>query len=524
MSRFELTPAHIAAANRTRRTILHYDAYTVAVECGSLKAPDGMTMTDAYRMRLWGVIDHLPNQIDSIHWDACFLDQSAFCRRSQLLPVSTPGPFEALWNEGMDAYDEYISGCRQRGLECILTHRVSGTDMGAFTELKCTHPEYYLKDWMEMADMASPGMRQVKLDMFREILELYDFDGYEIDFCRHTPFLEPGRQWELRECVTQFMRDLRALTLSFEERADHPILLSARVPRTPEGCREDGLDIETWANEALVDTLTVGSRAFEVDIPGFRRVTGSAIPLFPCFDAHHQTDGYADPAPEVLHGVFANWWAQGADGIVIFNQWACDVETYRKTAENPFTHPRTPQPDVIPVMGDPALLCPLDKTFVAERRGGYPWYNGFANNNLDRQLPIVLKNNGTSEKIRLTVSDPIAREARRVRRAELRLVIYGLLDGDRLDILLNGAPVTGETDSQWPDKELLPLQPERVSGFHTDLLPDNETRFSRIVCPISPALLRMGENMVTVSLRRAHGYPYCATAELERVEIAVQYN
>ena len=54
---FRLAPEHIRAANRARRSILLYDARTVAVECGGLKAPEGLSLLDAYRLRLWNYID-----------------------------------------------------------------------------------------------------------------------------------------------------------------------------------------------------------------------------------------------------------------------------------------------------------------------------------------------------------------------------------------------------------------------------------------------------------------------------------
>ena len=98
-----------------------------------------------------------------------------------------------------------------------------------------------------------------------------------------------------------------------------------------------------------------------------------------------------------------------------------------------------------------------------------------------------------------------------------------MLEGDELEIRLNGVPVTGVIDSEWKDKELRPLREERVSGFHTELLEETGELFTRIVCAVAPRMLRRGENVVTASIRRASGYPYCAAAELERVEIAVVY-
>ncbi len=516
-----LTPEHVRAAARTRRTILQYDAKTVAVECGGLRAPEGMSLADAYRARLWGYIDTCIGQLDSIHWDACFSDQFAFCRRGSLPQDSDP-VFLALREQGFDAYDEFISGCRKRGLECFLSHRVSGPDEGGVEPLKREHPEYYLKDWTRMTNFAVPGMREYKLGVLREIAELYDFDGYSLDFCRHTPFLEPGRQWELRENVTEFLRELRKATLELEAKRGHPILLSARVPETAEGCRQDGLDIAEWAKERLVDSLTVGSRSFEVDLESFRRETGSSIRLFPCFDAHHQSDAYADPPAEVLDAVFANWWDQGADGIVLFNLYACDWDTYRSTAAAPFrTHGHSLE-QVLPVLGDSALLAPLDKTFVVERRGGYPWENGAANNNRGKQLPRVLKNSGAPETVFLQVCDPVA-ERGDLSELFLDVLVYGVLPGDRLSVRFNGAELDGETEDGVADRQIRPLQPEYVSGYHTDLLPERQERFTRMRCRVAPGDVLRGRNAVSVSILRSLDYPNLATAELERAELHVKY-
>ncbi len=517
-----LSPEHIAAAHRTRRSILHYDARTVATECGGLKAPEGMSLFEAYRLRLWNYIDNIIGQVDSIHWDTCFSDEIAFCHRSKL-PTENQPVFKQLAEEGVDCYDEYISGSRSRGLECILTHRISGPNVGGDHPFKIAHPEFYIKDWALQPNLACEEIRKLKLHMFEDIIADYDFDGYEVDFCRHTPFLEPGHQWELREHVTQFMRELRLLTLEAEKKYNHPVLLSARVPETADGCKKDGLDLKKWAQEGLVDTLTIGSRSFEVDIESIRKETEGRIKLFPCFDAHHQTDAYADPAPEILYGVFANWWAQGADGITLFNLYACDWETYLNTCAKAFTPHRHPLEQVLPVLGDEKLLAPLDKTFVVERKGGYPWENGFANNNNYKQLPVILKNDGCPEMVSLYVADPISHNAAKIKSLYLNVQIFGVLPDDTVDILFNGVALKGEINHNYPDKQIRPLQPELVSGYHTDWIPERSERFTRICCQVMPDLVARGTNFVTVSINRAYGYPYLIKAELERVELAVKY-
>ena len=59
---------------------------------------------------------------------------------------------------------------------------------------------------------------------------MYSFDGFELDFARHTPCLPPGRQWELREHATAFVRGVREMLLAVAEERGTPILLAAKVP------------------------------------------------------------------------------------------------------------------------------------------------------------------------------------------------------------------------------------------------------------------------------------------------------
>lgn len=517
-----LSKEHTSAANRVRRTILQYDARTVATECGGLKALENTSLLDAYRMRLWGYVDSAIGQLDSIHWDACFSDEIAFCHKSVMSKENQP-IFKQLFQDGVDIYDEFISGCRKRGLECILTHRVSGPDVGGEHSFKKTHPEYYIMDWCLNPDFSHVEIHDLKLHMFEEIISNYDFDGYEIDFCRHTPFLTPGHQWDLRDHVTNFMYKLRLLTLKAEEKWHHPVLLSARIPETADNCRGDGLDLRTWAQNHLVDTLTIGSRSFEVDIESIRRETEGAVKLYPCFDAHHQTDAYADPNPEVLYGVFSNWWAQGADGISLFNLYACDWATYIKTCEKEFTPHRHPLEQILPVLGDEKLLSPFDKTYVVERRGGYPWEHGYANNNNTKQLPLIISNDGTPRTVILYAGDPIAHNAANVSNLYLDVELFGVRPEDTTEVVFNGILLNGEADFNYPDKQIKPLQPEHVSGYHTDYLPDRSERFMKIHCPLQPGMVTRGHNFITVSVRRTYPYPYTIKAELERVELAVKY-
>ena len=63
-----------------------------------------------------------------------------------------------------------------------------------------------------------------------------------------------------------------------------PLLLAARVPEDLIGCHFDGMDVETWVRDFLVDILVVGTRTANADIAAFRHmVKGTPIKIYPEF-------------------------------------------------------------------------------------------------------------------------------------------------------------------------------------------------------------------------------------------------
>lgn len=170
-----------------------------------------------------------------------------------------------------------------------------------------------------------------------------------------------GRQWEMREHVTEFMHMVRTMLLEVAQQRSRPFLLAARVPQTVEGCRADGFDLQAWAEQQLVDVLTLGSRSMDVDVEGVRAIVGDDVQLQPCFDDHHATDGYRYASIEVLRGVFANHFQRGANSVVTFN-WSMVMPELAKSVGGevaPLTHQVAFQE-----IGDPATMAGKDKVFA----------------------------------------------------------------------------------------------------------------------------------------------------------------
>ena len=487
--------------------------------------------------------DEPDSQIGAIWWDIGMGSWAVY--PSQVLPQFEHAGLQLWRDQGLDWVAEIIAATRRRGLEVFWNHRVSEVDITPTPELepgfalmmdelnpvKAAHPDWVVKTWwwQGLWNYANPGLRQYQLDILTELVTNYDLDGLQLDFARHIPCLPVGRQWELRAGVTEFLRSVRLMLLEVAARKGHPLLLAARIPQTLEGCREDGLDVATWASEGLVDILTLGSRSMDVDVAAFREiVAGRNIKLQPCFDDHHATDGYRSQPIEFLRGVLANWWQQGADSVATFN-WSnaapelCEEMIARRWGRGMFNEPGpVSHGQAYREVGDPAGMARRDKVFAVERRGGYPWAEGYFNRNDDAPLPTVLRNDGEPTVLRMRLSDPLREDAGQIERLILRAVLFGAREGDAIAASLNGVELqVVEEDHGWRDGQIMSPAPQPASGGDSFPIDPNQ-RLLRVDFAIPPEACEQGTNQVAVRLSKR--VPYCAMdIVLEKLEVSVAY-
>lgn len=414
-----LSKEHLAALDRRRRVVVNFDAsYFIVSQVEDVASKLDLPFTFA---------DDPQTHIDSIWWS--WGEGHIAPYPSKLLPLYDGEKYRRWVRDGIDVVETYLKATKQRNLEAFFSYRINGgdNDLGptAVIPLKEQHPEWlHTMPWgIKVWDFKFPEVRQYKLDILREAAENYDFDGLDIDYARNAIVLQAGQQWTHRDSITQFMRSVRAMLQEIAAQRGRPYLLAARVGQTIEGNRLDGLDVETWAREQLVDIFVLGCRSFEADVYGFRRITAATpIKLYVALDDHHTTDGYCWPPIEVFRGVWSNWYRQGVDGVQTFNfKLSGDVRHHQAYTE----------------MGDPEKLKYLDKHFVLQRRGGghgpsvvpnpEDWHTPrymYGNTNLLAQLPATLNNDGKADTLlELFVGDDLAGEAQRVRSINLRVLL-----------------------------------------------------------------------------------------------------
>lgn len=530
---FTFSPEHRAAVNRQRRIFFQYDpAADIQLEGGFGSAMEPLM---GY---VFDFADMPGSQLDAICIDVS--NEGVAHHESRILrPIEHPGLVK--WRaEGLDYFDALIRHGHKRGKEIwwgLRMNEVERGDLAAYAKpdggkprlspdvrnpVKAAHPDWLIRCWWWQGfwNYAVKEVRDYRLSIIREVVERYDFDGVHLDFLRHTPHLPPGRQWEHRAHLTTFMRDVRSMLQDRAAKRGRPFLLAARVPDSVGGCHTDGLDIETWAAEGLVDVLVLGTRTMDVDVAAFRTAMGgSPVKLIPSFDCFHATDGYyGDQSPDLLCGVFGNYLFQGADGVGIFNGPAGSVEhAARIGVQQQDAAVREYHSEFLTMVGSLGTLAGRPRSYAIERRGGYAHCEGHGSANAQAPLPVDLRYDGAAAVLSLRVWETVQPGTA----ASLRLVLFNHVDGDDVLVRLNDVALTRSlVDPQWKDARIFsPLpQPETVT-------PGNivrklaEQRLTRVEFTVPVESLKRGANTLTIAVNRTGPFPPSRPVKVEKVEL-----
>ena len=497
-----LSEAHLAAVARRRRLLLQEDA-NMPMEAFSLPIARWLD----FRFRH---CDTPGCQIDGIWWDIGLAEDTYAVYDSRILPRLRLAGFDQWCEQGVDWVGELVKGCHARGLEAFWSNRicpvdfpqpfVPGTpvphaDPSRRNPLKAAHPDWVNPCWWPQGlwNLAHAEVRERKVAILRELLALHPLDGIQLDFARHTPCLPPGREWEHRAHATAFVRMVRQMMLEVEAETGHPRLLAARVGETIDANHRDGLEVDAWLREGLLDIVNLGGRTTTVDVAGFRAVaTPAPVAVCVSFDGHHTNDGYYFPPAEYLRGVFRNFRLQGADCISLFN-WACaPPELYDELGLPGMMKCRQHSAAVF-AAGDLATLAG-DCTYAVERRGGYPWAGNAIYRNEDRPLPVAL--GPVPVVLPLLVCDGPRGAA-----AELRVVLRKADAGTPPCAWLNGIEVPlAIRDEHWCDPQVYGDRPQPSAGawsFYSRADPEHDLVLAG--GSIEPAWLEPGANLVSLA-------------------------
>lgn len=422
-------------------------------------------------------------------------------------------------DRGLDMMRLILDETHKRGIKAYWHYRFSEVDRswsdpGKRNAVKTAHPDWVIKTWTEegLWNLASEELQQFKLDYIRKIMTQYDFDGICVDYLRHLPCLPVGRQWEYRDCATDFMAKLKTVMDSM----NREIQVGAKLPENRKSCQIDGFDLETWCDRKLVDFVVAGSRTIDVDVRWFKQLAdGNGIAVYPCWDTWHSSDAYHWQPEAFYRGVFANWIAQGADGIVGFNY----ISVPKNLREN-WCSPGNLNRDFTDFYGQVKAAQDPDtaKILVAERRGGYPYCTGAGGTNTFAPLPLAIPNIGAAAEVPVKVPENCSGKT-----VILRLVLSNAKEGkDSFLVWINGKEISTVTADfhhidaliHWPEHQ-------RFSGAGY-CYTDHPAELLELKAEIPTEWMLQGVNTVAVTPVRL-GFVGCDDViNVERAEISVE--
>lgn len=463
---------------------------------------------------LFHCVDKKGVKVDEIFWEThCFLPSESSCNNTKI--------YKKFQENFINIMELIIDECHKRGIKAYYNHRFSEVELyleDGRNEIKQKNKDWIIKTWWQegLWNLASPALREFKLNYITKIMTEYPFDGISIDFLRHLPCLPVGRQWENRECATEFIGKLKENM----NKLGRKVLVGAKLSENEKSCHSDGFDVEKWAKNGLVDFLIAGSRTVNPDICWYKNITkGTNTLVYACWDAWHLADACHNQTSDFYRGMLSNWISMGADGIVAFNFAPAPHEELSKLLppEKIIDCLGRDYSDFYNILSD-ENSGDKDLKYVAERRGGYPFLTGCGGNNVFAPLPAPIPNDETPLDIKIDVCGDFKN-----RDAEVRFVITNAKAScDKFKIFLNGTKIEKFSENySYTDQQI--FWPEPQPHIYTAAcLNSNPAPILEIKASVDGSMLKNGTNTLSIAtIDRTNYFLDSDSINVERAEIIV---
>ena len=416
--------------------------------------------------------------------------------------------------EGTDVIKASLERAKMHGMEAFISFRINDLhfadtasgNRATFPDFWFEHPEYWTHDttqgWHsgQAFDFSYPEVRQHKLNIIKEQLERYDMiDGYELDFMRFIVLFKTGEGREKAPLITEMVREIKHTIDSLSAVRGHKILLAVRVPVTVEGALDKGLDVKQWADEGLIDFVTIGVHwrgDTGIPVAKFRKEFGhNEIPLYASIDdgGYLPREFYSDG---MYRGMASHILGEGADGVYLFNYYFGDL--YNRQQNNlPLLEEgglvrRTRTPELLNEIGSLATLQGRNKIYCMSD-GVTDAYRALG----AAQLPVAVSS-GRATDLTIQIADSLKSYTPE------EMILF--LRTDRpanINLEVNGTKITEQ-------------KPEYVHLYDRDRGMRPENRMYAYILPAGS--LHQGENTIRMVDETLDNY-----FVVERVEMALKF-
>ncbi|MEM9834103.1 MAG: hypothetical protein AAF944_25955 [Bacteroidota bacterium] len=393
-----------------------------------------------------------------------------------------------------------IKIARQYNKEILLNYRLNDVHWGgpqvARPELQSKffleHPEYMVNPegtaWKDGAlNFAIPEVRQYLLQFYQEGLNRFDNDGILIDMMRNPTVFPPGKEWEYREHLTNFLRQVRHYVDHSKFATDgRKMTMGVRVPSTLEYCESKGMDVRTWVQEGLVDFVTVSTFMKQdpnLQVDAFRKALGlEQAKVYATMQRRNYGYGYNASFGQ-YRGMAANMWGnEKADGLLLFNWMQQSRDEYQAWMSGQLLN--GPHPDLVNELASLETLTGRNKVYSIAwgTDGQYPDMPMF--NPLPLEIP-----NGNSRQIELGVFENTPEN-----QPQSVNIVVQVLKGESIKVNLNGVDCLEHSGAA----KHLPVERITGSGRADKNQGVNDASVERdyFYFTVPPSVLRDGMNQI----------------------------
>ncbi|MBW7866543.1 MAG: family 10 glycosylhydrolase, partial [Candidatus Hydrogenedentes bacterium] len=254
---------------------------------------------------------------------------------SEIEELSTRGALPRLVAEGHDPFGYFLTELKTRGFEVLVTfrmnevHNVDKADEPDLSRFWREHPEWRVEpgaptgNWMaQCMDYSRPEVQEYNTALICELLEKYRPDGVELDWMRFPRHLSgtPEEVWAKRGMLTDVVAAVRLKADELAGRLKRPVRVAVRIPSSPAGCRNLGVDLADWTARGLVDFVTAApflASDFAMPLEELRALMGEKkVPLYAGIEIGHSGKNHSEAS---LHAAGLGLLDSGADGLYLFN-------------------------------------------------------------------------------------------------------------------------------------------------------------------------------------------------------------
>ncbi|MFH1918921.1 MAG: hypothetical protein ABIP48_03400 [Planctomycetota bacterium] len=300
--------------------------------------------------------------------------------------------------DGGDPFGVFLTACRRADQKAFISVRLNDghhlenvevpkntSGIHTISKFYAEHPEYRigpkLGNWdQHVHNWAIPEARAHKLALIRELCEMYDMDGLELDFMRHTSYFRLDETTPAQRCkvITEFVAEVRRALDANAPPGKRP-WLCARVPGLVSWHDRLGIDLVALY-EAGLDMVNVSSYYFTQqhhDLAEIRKlVPRAAVYLEMChctMTGQAMGPGRGDirqftrTTDQQFYTTAHVAYRRGADGVSLFNF------VYYREHGHPDRAPFNEPPfHVLKHLGDPEWLARQPQWYVLAKAWNTP--------------------------------------------------------------------------------------------------------------------------------------------------------